>query len=277
MKKHLDAKDKINSIKLELRHPSTKKQIWLLVEGEDDVKIYTKLIENYNVKVEHVFGGVENLKIAVEELIKETNRVIGIRDADFINLNNEHNDIHNLFITDYHDIEMLMISSDRTFQSLIFEYLPSYGNILDIRMKILDVISFVGGIRYYNYINNLKLNFDGISFESFFDCQTLEINNFGLVDNINVRSKNKIIEIDYFSVEEFIPSNIDLYNLCNGHDFEQIVSLFIKCKNNNRNIKYKDIGKALRLSYNIEEFKKTNLYQNLKNWEIINSLELFKN
>ncbi len=50
MKKHLNAQDKINTIRLELRHPQTKNSLWILVEGEDDVAIFSKLLNGKTVK-----------------------------------------------------------------------------------------------------------------------------------------------------------------------------------------------------------------------------------
>lgn len=275
MKKYLDASDKINSIRLELRHPSTKNTKWVLVEGEDDIKIYGKLLNNKLVSVEQVHGGVGQLRIAVSTLVNETKQVLGIRDADFLHLNHQNEIIESLFVTDFHDTEMLMISSNASMNSLFSEFLSGELDFDEIRTKILNSISFLGAIRWYNDTHNLELNFKGISLQNLFNSRDLSLDKNAKVLEINHRSPNKKSTITVTNIEEFIPAEIDLYNVCNGHDFEKALASFISERSNN-GISDKEVGKSLRLSYNISQFETTNLYNSLVNWEKRSSLILFE-
>ena len=72
-----------------------------MVEGENDIKLYGKLLNDGLVSVEQVHGGLENLRTAVATLVNETKQVLGIRDADFIHLNSSEETIESLFVTDF--------------------------------------------------------------------------------------------------------------------------------------------------------------------------------
>lgn len=110
LKDNTGEKDKINDIRLSLNTPKGSQTIWVLVEGEDDCKIYPKFFDQTKSKVEYINGGKERLMTALKVLSQETNQVIGIRDADFLHLEKLPIPSLPLFYTDYHDIEMTMLS-----------------------------------------------------------------------------------------------------------------------------------------------------------------------
>ena len=106
MQQHLDENDTIGEIRQARRHPIGKNYLWVLVEGITDQKLYAKLIDGNNTKVEMVPGktkGIEHLRNALLILTKETDKVIGIRDADFLHLDEQQETIDCLFLTDAHD------------------------------------------------------------------------------------------------------------------------------------------------------------------------------
>ncbi len=125
MRQYLDKNDTMGEIRQASRHPVGKHYLWVLVEGISDQKLYAKLIDGHNTKVEIVNGGGKNeLRDALEILIHETNRVIGIRDADFMHIDKQRQTINVLFLTDAHDAEMMSVADDVVFQQVIAEYLP---------------------------------------------------------------------------------------------------------------------------------------------------------
>lgn len=90
--------DTINKIRLSLRHDTGKDLIWILVEGKNDTKIYSKFINGNNAEIDFVGGGKIELEKALKTLIEETKQVIGIRDADFLHLKNKVASLENLFL-----------------------------------------------------------------------------------------------------------------------------------------------------------------------------------
>ena len=65
MQRYLNEIDTVGEIRQARRHPIGKNYLWVLVEGITDKKLYAKLIDGNNTKVEMVHGGVENLRKAL--------------------------------------------------------------------------------------------------------------------------------------------------------------------------------------------------------------------
>ena len=275
MRQYLDETDKINAIRLQLRHPSGNEKVWILVEGESDQKLFGGLIDGQNARVECVHGGLTSLRKAVETLAKETKQVIGIRDADFLHLENKSESVPFLYLTDYHDAELMMIASDRTLASLVAEYLNvnTYQPAV-LREQILQSITFLGYVRWYNHQRDGRLNFNKLALSNFLDVNTLSVQVEVCVREIHARSSDRRIDIETDVIQSMQTDGIDLLQLCNGHDFGRALALFITGQSN-LGVKEKEIGKALRLSYTKEEFQKTTLFESLKEWERVANYVLF--
>ena len=285
MRKYLDENDKITEIRLELRHPAGKEYLWILVEGETDQKLYAKLIVGRNTRVEKVYyggksddgGGVVPLRRAVSTLRLETNRVIGIRDADFLHLDKQRETIQCLFLTDFHDAEMMILSCDTAFQSVVAEHIhPRHKDFEILRQQILDSIAFIGVIRWFNISDSLELNFKGLSLATFIDPNTLMLDKHHCIQEIEKRSPNKRLTIQADDIDDKLTETSDYYNLCNGHDFAKAFALHItENTKGKKGISDEDIGKALRIAYRKQDFEATKLYSSLKHWETETGFSLF--
>ena len=280
MQRHLNENDKIGEIRQARRHPIGKSYLWVLVEGETDQKIYAKLIDGDNTKVETVLGGVESLRKALSILILETTQIIGIRDADFLHLDNRQETITGLFLTDVHDTEMMLLSCDTAFESIVAEYLPLKRiEFKSFRCELLASLLFLAGIRWLNNTEGLELNFKGVSLDGFYNAINLTINKIECIQAIENRSpnKNRLIQLDEIDLK--IADISDHYNLCNGHDvekaFAQHVTIVNQSVSNTKGAKDTDIGKALRMAYRKEDFKTTKLYASIKDWEVQTGYALF--
>ena len=95
MRKHLDENDTIGDIRLKRHHPMETDTVWVLLEGDSDVRLYRKLIDSHNVEVKQAYSsggsGLASLKKVLKVLREDdqNDRVVGIRDADFLHLNNK--------------------------------------------------------------------------------------------------------------------------------------------------------------------------------------------
>ncbi|MDR3366858.1 MAG: DUF4435 domain-containing protein [Prevotellaceae bacterium] len=271
--------DKINEIRLSLRSKTGCEVVWVLVEGEDDCKIYSKFFAENVTRVEFVNGGKDQLLIALETLTQETRQVVGIRDADFLHLERNYPSVANLFFTDCHDIEMTMVYSDAAFKNILYEYsLQQEGD--EIKQNILTEASFVGYIRYYNELNTCSINFKGIGYNVDFEDNThhITLDRSCLIQELNQRSPDKKITIDENTINQFAQSkNIqNSYQLVNGHDFIKILMLRIKKTKNNLNVKADNVAISLRNSYQIAHFRETELYSQLLDWQRQNGFTILK-
>ena len=118
----VESQDLKAEIRLSLRSKPGRDKIWILVEGIDDEKVYSKFFRKDRVKIKEVPGSCLMIGTVVPELNDESGQVIGIKDADFIRLHGE-NVLHGaIFITDQHDLEMMMLKSDRVLENIDAEY-----------------------------------------------------------------------------------------------------------------------------------------------------------
>lgn len=277
MRQYLNENDTIGLIRLTDKHPNGKNYLWILVEGITDQKLYAKLIDGKNTKVEMVHGGgIKNLRDVVAILVRETDRVIGIRDADFLHLDNKQETITNLFLTDCHDAEMTLLSCHIAFQHLVAEYLPEKRTDFDsLRNSLLISIAFLSGIRWINNAEDLGLNFDSLGLNNFYNAANLTLNKAKCIQEIETRSPKKKRTINAEEIESKIAGTTDYYNLNNGHDTVRAFALYVTAINGGKGIKDDEIARTLRVAYRKEDFASTALYASLKNWEQQTGYALF--
>ncbi|QTA79924.1 DUF4435 [Desulfonema limicola] len=272
---YLNENSVVNSIRLQLRHPSGAEKVWIIVEGETDQKLFSKLLNGDHAEIEVSYGGVNGLLKIVSVLLKETNRILDIRDADFLNLEKKIETNKNIFLTDFHDIEMMIISCDPPYNSVISEYLREEKHQSALRKKILKSIAFLGGIRWINQSENLELNFNKIGLGNFYNGQTASLDEDKCLSEILRRSPNKKRKVSAQDVKFKINGISDYLNLCNGHDFQKAFALCVSFTSK-KGINDMEIGRAFRLAYRFDDFQKSNLYRHLKNWADNQSKLLFK-
>lgn len=275
MKECLSKSDVIGSIRYQLRHPSGDSKVWVIVEGETDQKLFMKLIDGDSVEVEISHGGLSSLLDIVSVLLKETNRILGIRDADFLHLDAKNEIAKNIFLTDFHDVELMIISCDNAYLAVVAEYLNRENDPLSLRDKILKSNAFIGGLRWINNTDSLELNFQGLRFGSFYNGKTVVLDEEKCLQVILERSPNKKKKISKEEILLKINNVSDFFNLCTGHDFQKAFALCVN-SNSRKCVSDVDIGKAFRLAYGFEDFKKSKLYRQLKEWANSQSMSLFK-
>jgi len=280
LKSHVNENDVAGSIRQQLRHPSGADKVWIIVEGETDQKLFSKLIDGPHVKFEFNPSGWGKAPLlrTVSELLKETDSVLGIRDADFLHLEGKKETAENIFLTDFHDSEMMIVSCDNAFHSVTAEYANKEKDASAFRKKLLKSIVFISGLRWINDAEGLALNFNGLGFGSFYDGESVVLDEKNCLKEVMKRSpgkKKEISEEDVSSKIKNISDLLNLLNLCNGHDFQRAFALCVSC-NSKKGVNDVEIGKAFRVAYRFEDFQKSDLYRQLKKWSDRKAKVLFK-
>jgi len=269
----LTAEDFIGQIRLSLNSINGKDKVYVLVEGVNDFKIYTKFFYKNKASIEYT-NGKEILLIALTELKKITNQIIGVRDADFNHLQGIQPPFKGLFFTDYHDIEMTMLNDEDVLYNILTEY-GLQNDAKPILQKALDETEFIGYVRWCNEIGNIKLNFDGMGLGGFVKPHdmnaSLDINNY--LNALNGRSKNKTRTVVSADVATFKQQHntSDFFNLCNGHDVTTVIALLLGGK-----VSHDQFCAVLRASFSINYFHKTKLYVNIFQWQTDNGFCILK-
>lgn len=274
MKKYITPESKKNEFRMLLKHPSYKDKVVIVVEGGSDVRLFRSLLDSKKMQIESVNGKAE-LDQIVNDLKKERNKkIFGLRDADHDRLLKFEHDSDSVFLTDAHDAEMMMLSSE-ALNNFVSEY-SSHENhdilMEQLRMNLFEAAYDIGLVRYINERDNLMLNFKGINFSEFVSvtrCE-LSIDIRMLLEQLISRSSNvsKDITVDYL-LSEFVRSkevNHCKLQVCCGHDVTKLIEKVYaqSWASVDRKLNQSKIESALRLGYTKEMFSTTNLFKSLE-------------
>lgn len=270
--------EKLNELRLDISHPNSRGLNFIFLEGETDIRLFRKFFDIEKCKVENIPGGNSKVEECVQTLVAVYPLVVGIRDSDFIRLSGNNYNIRNVFLTDFHDIEMTMLNSEPILNSLVFEYsdIPKNEHI-NFRQNIINSILSLSYLKWLNDLENLELNFSSgfIDLISFVN-QTIDINQY--IDRVLAKSNNAKVT----SREELIQKletlkirNPDLLQLTNGHDLLKAFAEYFKSIGGRNGISGEVLESSLRMAFNKTIFQMTNLYASLTAWQATNGTQLF--
>lgn len=273
----LSEEDKIGEILLNHRHPKFLNKLFLVVEGASDVKLFSHLIEDPELVIEPSYGGKKQVINIITSLHKMGDKkVIGICDADFDRLDGLHELYHDhcLYMTDVHDIEMMMILS-KSKRKLVSEFcsLPIVNDVEDNFINVVCGAAYnVGIFRWLNKNEGgdegLRLNFRGITYSNFikFSGFSFEFDFESFVCELIKRTTN----IEPHITKEYLIEKYHLYKskmapveqVCCGHDMSELACIFINQDSIRGGVKIKSstFESMLRTSYEQSCFAKTELY-----------------
>lgn len=258
----------------------------LLLEGGTDQRIFNQFIDEEKCKIQ-ITHGKNNLLQVLENLKSYSYKggVLGIVDADEWYLTEKIPTVENLLITEFHDIECIILSSD-LFRRFIEEY--ALNSKLEnfhpnIHEKLLESALPFGYLRGFSITDGLNLNFENCykleEFEKLINTKTLDVDINSIIDYIEawspcptIKDKKKLANkiLKYIKEKRFNPLLI-----CHGFDIICIlvVGLVYIFGNDLRGktVNPQGVDGTLRLSYTFSDFQSSQLYAGIKKWETQNS------
>lgn len=278
-KQDITYQDKLDELKLDIKHPKSQGIVFILVEGDTDIRLFRKLFNEANCKIEYIPGGKSKVELCVEEILKNYELVIGIRDADFIFLNNEVYEKSNMFLTDLHDIEMTLISKDDIFNSVVLEFKNIPNNeIKGLRNNIMKTISNISLLKWLNQKEDLRIEFEKTGFQHLISFDTSEFNFAQYLKNLLSKSPNaRLTDFETINSKllELRSTNPNQYQLCNGHDYLKALSEYLRIHGNNSSINSEIISSIIRIKCSKTIFRTTNLHHLTKTWAEENNVEIY--
>jgi hypothetical protein len=269
-KQDITYQDKLNELRLDMTHPNSSGRAFVLVEGETDIRLFRKFFNLDNCKVENIPGGKIKLEECISQLLTIDSLIIGIRDADFIHLGTEDYSKPNMFLTDFHDIEMTLIAEDEVFSAIIFEFTDVSKNQHDmIRKNILTSFEKISLLKWLNDTEDLRIEFGKTAFQDLISFTHFNVDFPQYFRRLMSKSPNaKITDIEVIinKMSTLKDKNPNLLQLSNGHDFIKAFSQFLREKGKINNVNDELIASIFRIKFNHEFLKKTLLYQNTKQW-----------
>jgi len=266
---------KMTELRLDISHPKSQGQAFILVEGSSDIRLFRKLFDTDACNVEYLPGGKGKLEEGIAILSEIYGLIIGIKDADFYHLQEgEMFDLPNIFLTDYHDLEMTMLAQREVVKALLSEYTTSEkSKHLDYRNKILQKIKTISCFKWLNIREVLKFKFKNVGFQdlvSFADSNAVDITQY--IQRVLSNSSNAVltdIEEIKIKINELLDiENVDLLQLTNGHDALKSFAVYLRKEHSCRGLSDKDLASSLRIASSLSIFKRTDLYQKINEWAI---------
>lgn len=249
--------DIISDIILSIGADIKRENVYVLVEGQDDISlIYPYLSEN--VLIYESYDGKSGVEVIVENYFAENDRVIGIRDRDYqIDAATER-----MFYYDYGCMEMMLVSNDDVFNNLCFEYYRGEMESKMLRSNLLNQLCFLSTIRMYNEREQWGLVLKGISVNQAWDSEQFMVNDDIIIDKVN-KMNNNFIDSHILLLLQNENSSAWTYEKCllytQGHDF---FTLFATVCNQykKKGIKHTDVEASARCIFRWSDLIKTELY-----------------
>ncbi|EHK89966.1 DUF4435 domain-containing protein [Aggregatibacter actinomycetemcomitans] len=261
---------KCNEILLKSKSPQYRNRFFVLVEGCTDIRFFNKHFSYQTVSFESVLSGKPEVEKSINYLIDNgLTKVFGVCDADFDHI--ERKEYNNIYLTDFHDLEMFFIESN-CLHKIFCEYLTNKNesDYDKVKEDIIKVCYKIGIIRFLNFREQaMKLNFKGMNFGEFIEFidSKIEFDIHKFVQFILNRSKNTPREYtkEYIisKYQELTNVSFDYRHLCNGHDFVNILAIVIRDMSGKTNINQERLEENMRIGYELECFRETILYNRI--------------
>ncbi len=259
---------------------------FILVEGDSDKKVYQNFVDQLNCRFEICKGKPSSKQrvIQVLDILNNDNiqGIIGIVDADFDRLENTQYNHNNLFLTDYHDLEIMLIRSP-ALNKLLQEF-ASEDKLnklkLDVRQVLLNLSCDLGYLRWISREDNLNLSFNDLKYQNFLDTKKLIVDCKKLIKTIIDKTQNySIVQQDLLVKIKNKKDKLHYKEqICCGHDLINILSILL-CKkigsNNTNQVNKENLERSLRLAYESIYFQQTNLYLQVIKWQDQNHITMF--
>jgi len=261
----------------------------LITEGDSDYKFLKSFIlgdKCYLLPAHGKANAVDCITLARNGSLKG---ILSFVDADHDRILNKLPKDENIVVTDYHDSEMLMIMS-RAFDKIIEEYASNNkirkflqtNTYKNIRSALFSVCIPIGMLRLLSKKYDYNICFNKLHFKKFIDARKMELNIHSLVRYIlanspghSLQTKDVIRALE----KELFQNSYEIQQLCNGHDFAEILALSLRQAIGNCDSKIGNRGnieKLLRIAYNFDIFRRTECCHEMVSWVNRNSgFEIF--
>ena len=261
----------MDNLKMALMSPSGMSKVWVLLEGEADLKVFGAFFSEQTVSVKQAMSdtGHGGYKI-VEDIVSAVSRefpaaaILGIRDRDYTPYHNPSYSMpENVFATDRRDLEMMLAERPSVRVQLALK-LPGFETVEN---KIMPILRHMGYSRAYASCNHRRCQFDDIFKASriwsdvthdFHDnwksyCSTSFQTHLGVPPDA----------LDSFIAEHHLHEE-SKYDICRGHDYVAYLSkAMVKTATYSEGFIYE----VLYTTYSRTDFTQSKLYASIKAWQ----------
>lgn len=255
----------ISDLRLSLSDDIYREKVFVVVEGEDDIKFLKSYLNNETTVLYESYDGKNGVSEIVKNFFSTDKRVIGIRDRDYL----IYEESPKIFFYDNCCLEMMIVENEEVFNSIYNEFYKGEMQPMELLNKMLTELKILSIIRMYNENFQWAINLKALSINKVFIQEAYGIDNEKIVNELNALSNNIIDEGKIEMISEYgneVQTRQELLKITQGHDFS---SLFAAVCNShtNKHINSKAVEMALRCSYRKKDFKETRLYNMLATYQ----------
>lgn len=255
----------ITRIRMIISHPTFKGKVMVVVEGADDKKLYGRLFKKDTVQV-YPYGGCDKYDLLLTTLNpRYQHQLMVIKDADFEHITGCEYHYPNLFRTDTHDAETMMMTED-FYAVFKAEFLDGDDSKLDEMKKVHDELLPLSWFKLACKEMSRKVDFGTFKVYKFYQgngpvdiekcTKVLSQKPENIAAGIPTSSEMEAVKTKYGHV----PNN----QLNNGHDICYGFAYKYKTLDTGKGeISIDSLEKVLRASYTIALFSQTKLYSDI--------------
>ena len=256
------------------------KPVIVHVEGDNDIS-FIRWFTDQKVTINQN-NGKEAALAAVAIAIRANRKgIVAIVDSDFDNILKIGPD-QNVFRTDTHDIETMILKEGlfRASEDLFRDENKSNNFTYDdIWNSILNIGKKIGKLRLISAEKDLGLDFKEAE-QPLVREDIITLNNGKIVFDfykyihycVPYSSGHNRVVREIENIEKKDNREFDTWQICRGHDLSLLISIFYSKKMfGRRNITREEVETLLQSVYRVSrKIKKTNLYQDIKEWQTEN-------
>lgn len=273
IRSNLSKDDIISDISLCLGADIHRENVYLIVEGEDDISLIHPYLSD-NVLLYESYDGKHGVEFIVNERFAGNARVIGIRDKDYqVEPVSER-----IFYYDFGCMEMMLVANDDVFNNLCFEYYRGNDSSNEIRKCILEQLKFLSIIRMSNEREQWGIILRGVSINSAWNPEEGVVDNELIVQKINLMNNDFIDDHTLQEInEKYLQdwNDEDYFSYTQGHDFTTLFAAMCN-ENRKRAIKYTEVEASARCIFRWSDLVKTDLFFKLNEYSQMLNLRILK-
>jgi len=263
----------------------------VFVEGGGDFKLWRNFMKKQPHTMVTICNGCDKVIEATTLANEKGIRCLGIIDRDFRSILGSEVLPDNIFLTDEHDIELMICHTESLEKVLnnydssqkIDDYEATHGAV---REHVLSLTNQIGYLKLLNKRMDLNIilkkkdndgNVELPAYEKFLNqhCQIKSLEDMITYllqwsENHGKRTNKTVSEvIEAYQTEAAMKQ--DSWQLSNGHDFAYLLSLFVHKEIGCKKKAQREIESDLVLAYEHEYFKHTTMCRSMYDWIMANN------
>lgn len=255
----------ISDLRLSLSDDIYREKVFVVVEGEDDIKFLKSYLNGNTTVLYESYDGKNGVSEIVKNFFPADKRVIGIRDRDYLS----HEESPKIFFYDNCCLEMMIVENEEIFNNIYNEFYKGNMQSMELLNKMLQELKILSIIRMYNEKFQWAINLKALSINNVFIQDIYGIDNEEVVKELNKANNNVIDDNKIEMINEYgsqAQTAQELLKITQGHDFSSLFAAICNT-HTNKHINSKSIEMALRCSYRIKDFEETRLHSSLATYQ----------